>query len=150
MRLIQLLDLLSSNRNDLTASELADQLQVTERTIYRYLSDLGVLYPIYNYQGYKMYKCARPPSAALTARDIQVLLLLLQSSPLSKHQDYLDQIKNLLFKLESMIQPHFEHQLPTIQSAESTPSVNHNVKMPTLERALSDNLVCEVLYQSYG
>ncbi|MBD3267758.1 WYL domain-containing protein [bacterium] len=148
VRLVKLLNILSKQRPYLTASALAEELGVTERTIYRDLLDLGYTYPIYHDRGYKMHKSHLPPSWSLTPMDVRIVQLLLQSSPLSKHEDYKAQVDNLILKLKTLAQPQSEGEFVPIHSAEASPAVKRTVKMRDLERALSKNLACEVLYQA--
>jgi predicted DNA-binding transcriptional regulator YafY len=102
-RLLLILNLLRSRRN-LTASDLAKECEVSERTIYR---DIQVLsearVPVYFDEGYKLLTDAFLPPLNLTADEFLILYVGLNSSPVQSVHCFRKSAKQALAKFESMI-----------------------------------------------
>ena len=104
LRIPKLLDLLGSNRNYLTARELAHTLDITERTLYRDIDSLTRLgYPVYHDCGYKLHRSLPIRKASLTQDDLQTLKVLADTSPIAKIPEIKQRCLQLLSKLEGML-----------------------------------------------
>ena len=102
-RLLLILNLLRSRRS-LKASDLANECEVSERTMYRdiqALSEAGV--PIYFDHGYKLLTNAFLPPLNFTVDELLTLCLGLNSHPIQSVDCLRKSAKQALAKLESLI-----------------------------------------------
>ncbi len=102
-RLLLILNLLRTRRN-LTASDLAKECEVSERTIYR---DIQVLsearVPVYFDSGYKLLTDAFLPPLNLTADELLTLYVGVHSPPVQSVNCFRKSARRALAKLESMM-----------------------------------------------
>ncbi|MCK4404519.1 MAG: HTH domain-containing protein [candidate division Zixibacteria bacterium] len=102
-RLLLILNLLRSRRN-FKASDLANECEVSERTMYRdiqALSEVGV--PIYFDRGYKLLTHAFLPPLNFTFDELQSIYIGLSSSPVQSVDCLRKSAKQALAKLESLM-----------------------------------------------
>ena len=104
-RLLFILNLLRSRRN-LNAARIADECEVTERTIYRdivALSEANI--PIYYDRGYKFASDNFLPPLNFTVNEYLILKTVLESSPLYKSGPGRRTIKSIKTKIEACLTP---------------------------------------------
>ena len=102
-RLLLILNLLRSRRN-LTASNLAKECEVSERTVYRDIRALSeARVPIYFDRGYKLLTDAFLPPLNFTVDELLTLYLGLSSEPIQSVDSLRRSGKQALAKLESLI-----------------------------------------------
>lgn len=102
-RLLLILNLLRIRKN-LNASDLANECEVSERTMYRdiqALSEAGV--PIYYDQGYRLLTNAFLPPLNFTVNELLSLSIGLSSDPVQSVDSLRKSAKQALAKLESLI-----------------------------------------------
>ena len=104
-RLLHVLNLLRG-RPGLSAGELARECEVTERTIYRYITGLSSAnIPIYFDRGYRLLSDAFLPPLNLTLDDYLVLKMALSSSVFMNQSPLRKQAKVVLAKIEANLNP---------------------------------------------
>jgi len=104
-RLLHVLNLLRG-RPGLSAGELARECEVTERTIYRYITGLSSAnIPIYFDRGYRLLSDAFLPPLNLTLDDYLVLKMALSSSVFANQSPLRKQPKVVLAKIEANLNP---------------------------------------------
>jgi len=102
-RLLLILNLLRSRRT-LTASDLANECEVSERTIYRDVRALsGANVPIYFDGGYKLLTDAFLPPLNFTVAELLTLYIGLKSDPVQSVDCLRKSAKQLSAKLESLM-----------------------------------------------
>jgi predicted DNA-binding transcriptional regulator YafY len=102
-RLLLILNLLRTRRN-LSASDLANECEVSERTMYRdiqALSEAGV--PIYFDRGYKLLTDTFLPPLNFTINELLSLYIGLSSDPVQSLDSLRKSAKHALAKLESLM-----------------------------------------------
>lgn len=102
-RLLLILNLVRSRRN-LKASDLANECEVSERTIYRDIQAISeARVPIYFDSGYKLFADAFLPPLNFTVDELLTLYLGLNSQPVQSVGCLKKSAKQALAKLESLI-----------------------------------------------
>jgi predicted DNA-binding transcriptional regulator YafY len=100
-RLLYILNLLRSRRT-LNAAKLAEECQVTERSIYRDITSLSEAnVPIYYDNGYKLASNNFLPPLNFTCEEYSCLRLALESSPLARTGDKGDLLKQVCAKIDA-------------------------------------------------
>ncbi len=100
-RLLYVLNLLRG-RPGLSASQLARECEVTERTVYRYINSLSSAnIPIYFDRGYRLLSDAFLPPLNLTPDDYLVLKMALSSSVFASRSPLRKPAKSVLAKIEA-------------------------------------------------
>ena len=102
-RMLHILNLLRTRKN-MNADKLAEECNVTERTIYRdifTLSDMNI--PIYFENGYKLASDNFLPPLNFSFEEYQLLKLTLESSPLIKTNKYQVVYNSLKAKIENCL-----------------------------------------------
>ncbi len=102
-RLLLILNLLRS-RGNLTASDLASECEVSERTIHRDIKTLSeAKMPIYNDDGYKLLTADSVSALSFTVDELLSLYVGLSSNPVQSVDRLSKSAKQALSKLESSI-----------------------------------------------
>ena len=118
-RLLHVLNLLRG-RPGLTADELARECEVSERTIYRYITDLSSAnVPIYFDRGYRLLSGAFLPPLNLTLDDYLVLKTALSSSIFVNRSPLRQQAKGVLAKIEANLNPAIRKDLNRLEDVAS-------------------------------
>ena len=102
-RLIHILNLLRTRKN-MNAELLAEECQVTERTIYRdiiSLSEMNV--PIYYDNGYKLASDYFLPPINFSFDEYRLMITALESTPLIKEAVFAEAYKSLRPKLDNCL-----------------------------------------------
>jgi predicted DNA-binding transcriptional regulator YafY len=107
-------------RPGLTAFELARECEVSERTIYRYITDLSSAnVPIYFDRGYRLLSGAFLPPLNLTLDDYLVLKTALSSSIFVNRSPLRQQAKGVLAKIEANLNPAIRKDLNRLEDVAS-------------------------------
>lgn len=118
-RLLYILNLLRSRRS-LNAQRLAEECQVTERSIYRDIISLSEAnIPIYFDNGYKLASGNFLPALNFSPEEYSYLKLALESSPLAKAGDKGTILKQIKAKIDSGLSE------TTRQKKKTTPATSH-------------------------
>ena len=118
-RLLHVLNLVRG-RPGLSAGELARECEVTERTIYRYITGLSSAnIPIYFDRGYRLLSDAFLPPLNLTLDDYLVLKMALSSSVFANRSPLRKQAKSVLAKIEANLGPAVRKDLDKLKNASS-------------------------------
>ncbi|MEW6235519.1 MAG: WYL domain-containing protein [Candidatus Omnitrophota bacterium] len=147
-RLRKLLNLLESGEKYLTAPELAKRLDVSVRTIYRYLQELdefGV--PIDNEFGYRTSKgCSFFPFKP-SSGDLRMIQDLIDTSPLAKLPDLKDHYQRLRAQLTLLLSGGDEEEDII---CDSEPFVGDRLafSLEELENACFERRICRILYHA--
>jgi predicted DNA-binding transcriptional regulator YafY len=114
-RLLHVLNLLRA-RHGLKASDLAEECEVSERTIYRDIIALSSAnIPIYFDNGYRLLSDAFLPPLNFTLEDYLVLKLSLTSTVLMENSPLKKYAKAVLAKIEANLNPALKKDLEKIQ-----------------------------------
>lgn len=152
VRLHRLVQLLSVGKHYLTASELAQLLHVTERTIYRDFIDLDQLgYSVYNDRGYKFHNPANRQNLPITLGDISVLTKVIDASPLNRLPYMKERIDVILAKINASLCTDLDPPVllhSSIESLDPTPSSPFTIDVGKLEKAINKERVISILYYS--
>jgi len=153
-RLLYILNLLRSRRT-LNARNLAEECQVTERSIYRdilSLSEANV--PIYYDRGYKLASESFLPALNFTFDEYSVLKLALESSPLGKSGRKAETLRQVRAKVEASLSLSIREQRRTaidttfIDIDASTPPPQAARFLSKIERACADQISLDVEYET--
>ncbi|MGD8717261.1 MAG: HTH domain-containing protein [Candidatus Zixiibacteriota bacterium] len=107
-KLFELVSILRSG-DGYHASELAEALDVSTRTIYRYVVDLSELVPIYYDKGYRIMPGSRGASLNLTRRELVAVKLALRTVELLGGSDYFTPAMRVaLAKVESELESQLD------------------------------------------
>ncbi|MCD6250174.1 MAG: YafY family transcriptional regulator [candidate division Zixibacteria bacterium] len=151
-RLLHILNLLRSRRT-LNAQKLAEECQVTERSIYRdiiSLSEANV--PIYYDNGYKLASSNFLPPLNLSFEEYSCLRLALESSPLARAGDKGDLLRQVCAKIDAGLSEAVRDRRKTaldvahieIESTQARQRVAQYYSV--IENAISDQNCLEVEY----
>lgn len=102
-RLFQLVNLVRSHQ-PITAERLAEELNVSVRTVYRYIDDLSASnIPLYGETGvgYRLHQGFGLPPLALTADEHDALMLGIEMLSISTGKELTNAAKSLLHKIEA-------------------------------------------------
>jgi predicted DNA-binding transcriptional regulator YafY len=155
-RLLLILNLLRSRRN-LKASDLADECEVSERTIYRYiqvLTEAGV--PIYFDRGYRLLSQAFLPPLNFTVSELLTLYISLNSEPIQSVNCLRKSAKQISAKLDSLmpekIKVDFEKikKQIVVQSEDGRPPQGVALVFELLRKAIWAEKKIELRYDSTG
>jgi len=103
-RIFKLIQIISSDSN-LNANELASRCNVSQRTIYRYLSSLSEFIPICYEDGYKFLYPHSLPQLNLTNDELFALRLAVQNPATGPKSPYYGTLLSAITKLEEMMNP---------------------------------------------
>jgi len=103
-RIFRLIQIISSD-NNLNADELASQCNVSQRTIYRYLSSISEFIPICYENGYKFIYPHSLPQINLTDDELFALRLAIQNPATGPKSPYYGTLVSAISKLEEAINP---------------------------------------------
>ncbi|MCK4225051.1 MAG: HTH domain-containing protein [candidate division Zixibacteria bacterium] len=118
-RLLYVLNLLRG-RPGLSASQLARECEVSERTIYRYITSLSSAnIPIYFDKGYRLLSDAFLPPLNLTPDDYLVLKMALSSSVFANRSPLRKQAKSVLAKIEANLGPAVKKDMDSLKDVAS-------------------------------
>jgi predicted DNA-binding transcriptional regulator YafY len=110
-RLLNLLNLLRS-RDNLKASDLAHECEVSERTVYKDIVSLSAAnIPIYFDDGYKLLTDAFLPPLNFSLEDYLLLKLGLSSSPVGNNTPLGKSAKRILSKIDAGLSPEAKNRL---------------------------------------
>ncbi len=110
-RLLNLLSLLRS-RNNLKASDLAHECEVSERTVYKDIVSLSSAnIPIYFDDGYKLLTDAFLPPLNFSLEDYLLLKLGLNSTPVGNDTPLGKSAKRILSKIDAGLSPEVKNRL---------------------------------------
>lgn len=99
-----MVQILSLTRNGQRPADLAQELGVSERTIFRYLSRLSCNYPLYQDNGrYKLIENYHGPNIPLTINELMALNVAIEGLSRQKGTPYAMAVKTAKFKIESTI-----------------------------------------------
>ena len=151
-RLLHILNLLRSRRT-LNAQKLAEECQVTERSIYRdiiSLSEANV--PIYYDNGYKLASSNFLPPLNFSFEEYSCLRLALESSPLARIGDKGDLLRQVCAKIDAGLSEATRDRRKTaldvahieIESTQARQRVAQYYSV--IENAISDQNCLEVEY----
>ena len=158
-RLLYILNLLRS-RNKLRASDLAEECEVSERTIYRDIIGLSSAnIPIYFDDGYKLLTDTFLPPLNFDLDDYLTLKLALQSSPLSQQSPLRRSAKRVLTKIEANLSSSLKAKLSEISAEGDKEPVRIEVKSTSdfskfslwfnlIEQAIFHNKTIKIFYES--
>lgn len=153
-RLLYILNLLRSRRT-LNARNLAEECQVTERSIYRdilSLSEANV--PIYYDRGYKLASESFLPALNFTFDEYTVLKLALESSPLGKSGRKAEILRQVRAKVEASLSLSIREKRRT---AVDTTFIDIDASIPPpqaarffamIERACADQVSLDLEYET--
>lgn len=153
-RLLYILNLLRSRRT-LNAKNLAEECQVTERSIYRdilSLSEANV--PIYYDRGYKLASESFLPTLNFTFEEYSVLRLALESSPLGRTGRKADVLRQVKAKVEASLSASTREQRRTsiettfIDIDASSPPPQAARFFAMIERACADQTSLDLEYET--
>ena len=153
-RLLYILNLLRSRRN-LNAARLAEECQVTERSIYRdiiALSEANI--PIYYDNGYKLASDNFLPPLNFDFEEYTGLQLALKSSPLARTPKYREVLKRITAKVEaglsSIVKDRKRITIDTthLNIPMSTPDPDSLAWVADLEESIASDRVVEMEYES--
>ena len=102
-RLFQIVNLVRSHQ-PITAERLAEELNVSVRTVYRYIDDLSASnIPLYGETGigYRLHQGFELPPLALTADEYDALMLGIEMLSVSTGKELTHAAKSLLHKIEA-------------------------------------------------
>lgn len=153
-RLLHILNLLRSRRT-LNARRLAEECQVTERSIYRDLITLSEAnVPIYYDKGYKLASGNFLPPLNFTAEEYACLQLALESSPLAKAGRKADTIRQIKAKIDCSLSDSTKEQnriltpAPHIEIDTTIADRGATKYYGALEQAVSEQVSVELEYDS--
>jgi len=153
-RLLFIMNLLRSRRN-LNAAHLADECEVTERTIYRDIVSLSEAnIPIYYDRGYKYASNNFLPPLNFNIEEYLTLKNILESSPLNSSASGKRIIKDIKTKIEAVLNPelkkqkyyfeeHTEVKIKTTHAGRSVENV-----LATIEQAIRNRTALYLEYNS--
>ncbi len=147
-RLFHLAHLLGGRRSR-PLREIVSQLEVSERTAYRDLAELGRLAPLtHDEHGYRLLETATLRPLNLTAEERAVLRLALSNPHLQRPEPLRRTLAGLEAKLEAVTK-HVEETPEALQLAgPDTSGENAARAIAPLERAVRQRLEAEILYAS--
>jgi predicted DNA-binding transcriptional regulator YafY len=152
-RLLLILNLLRARRN-LRVSDLANECEVSERTIYRDIISLSSAnIPIYFENGYKMLTDAFLPPLNLNLEEYLCLKLALSSS-LIKHRPWKNTSKAVLAKIDASLSKGLKEQVgaidiqPKIDSKTTFDFSKSTLIFKLLEQAISEKVSSRISYDS--
>jgi predicted DNA-binding transcriptional regulator YafY len=153
-RLFHILNLLRSRRS-LSAKRLAEECQVTERSIYRDLISLSEAnIPVYYDKGYKLASENFLPPLSFTAEEYACLKLTLESSPLAKAGRKADTLRQIKAKIDCSLSAATREKN---RAAVTTSHIEIDTTVAgraasrfygALEQAVSDQVCVELEYDS--
>jgi hypothetical protein len=112
-RLIYLVNMIR-NRGTALVCEMANECEVTQRTIYRDINSLMKLnFPLYYNNGYRLARDVGFPFAGLNMEDIELICYSLRNNPLSRHPFF----KRRLRIIEQNMQVRFHKRLEAGQGS---------------------------------
>lgn len=147
IRLQKLCGLLQSGERYLTPADLAERMEVSERTFYRdikCLTDMGA--EIDNQQGYRI-RGKFSLLSQFTAEDVLNLQELIESSPLNQFPEHAENFRRLLAKVECAL-PDEQDEESAIRYSEPSMKDRMRVSLSDLDAACQKNRVCVLTYQS--
>lgn len=147
-RLVELVHLLGGRRPR-PLQEIVDHFGVSERTIYRDLSDLSVRVPITRVdEGYRLVEGSTLRPLKLTAAEHTILRLALESPILRKAPSLARRLATLEAKLEAVTSQTEETPAAlALSGLDRTGRTPPNL-MPALESAIADGMAVSILYAS--
>jgi len=153
-RLLYILNLLRSRRT-LNARRLAEECQVTERSIYRDLISLSEAnVPIYYDRGYKLASSNFLPPLNFTFDEYTCLKLALDSSPLAKAGRKAETIRHIKAKIDCALSEVTREQKRTAPDIahidiDTTVAPRASTRFySALERAVSEQVSLELEYET--
>ena len=116
-RLLFVLNLLRG-RPGLSADQLARECEVSERTIYRYITSLSSAnIPIYFDRGYRLLSDAFLPPLNFTLDEYLIIKMALSSSVFMKESPLRKQAKSVLAKIEANLSPSVKKDLDKVEDS---------------------------------
>lgn len=113
-RLIYIINLIQTNRNQ-TANVLARKCGVSKRTIYRDILTLSQAnMPIYYDDGYRLLRSSMTPPISLNEREVAILNLAVNSSPMLSLTSLGQETEKVLAKINSRIINGADGDLPEV------------------------------------
>jgi predicted DNA-binding transcriptional regulator YafY len=153
-RLLHILNLLRS-RKSLNARRLAEECQVTERSIYRDLISLSEAnVPIYYDKGYKLASGNFLPPLNFTTEEYACLQLALESSPLARAGRKADTIRRIKAKIDCSLSDatkeknRIQTPVPHIEIDTTVDDRNSTKHYGALEQAVSEQVSVDLEYDS--
>jgi len=153
-RLLYILNLLRS-RKTLNAARLAEECQVTERSIYRDIISLSEAnIPIYYDRGYKLASDNFLPPLNFTFEEYRCLKLALESTPLEKVGDQAALLRQVRAKVEAGLsestreKKRIARDIARIDIVTSTNRNESEKYYNTIEQAVDEQLCLEISYET--
>ncbi len=154
--MLKLLDLLKSD-STLTAAGLAAELGRSERTIYRYLQELGteLNVPVYYEEGYKMHGRPRLAPINFTEEEVLALRMALTAAPIRKTAPLNQHAGSALRKVQSAMSEAAHRLYSSSQGQVSVGAPPHDEQsqiekiLPVVESAIVRQKSLQLRYQSF-
>jgi len=152
-RLLKMISLLS-HRQGMTAEEIAQDFNVSVRTIYRDISSISDLVPIYYDDGYRLLSPPSFPTTTFTPRELMLIRLGVGISALNTSTPFYQDIESALEKID-ITMPGFNLREDEIIGERITVKVDmyanyagKTFTFSTLEKAVRKNLRVVIRYYS--
>lgn len=148
VRLFDLTHMLSGRRSR-TMDEIVERFDVSERTAYRDLAELGRMVPVVRDDyGYRLMDGATLKPLNLTVGEHSLLRVALENPALRRHPDIAKAVESLHAKLDAATR-HLEESPMALQLAgpDRTGELRGGV-LETLQQAILENRQAEILYSS--
>ncbi len=156
---MRLVTLLQSGRS-YNADELADELSVSRRTVFRDLNMLEMAHIPYYYDhstgGYKINRHFFLPPVNLSLTEALAVLMVTRDSPRSRGVPLLSDSARAALKLEGVLPPNLRRYIGSVIERSRVilgPVSSHEGTGETFEdlvRAIVEHNVCEIVYLSFA
>lgn len=150
-RLFQLVNLIRSHQ-PVTADRLAKQMDVSVRTIYRYIDDLSVSgIPVYGEPGigYRMDEDFELPPLTLNPNELEALMLGVEMVSRSTGSDLSIAAKMLLSKIGATLPPRsIEPNQTTVRALSELPNPRTLKNWDEIYRAIQNRCAIDIVYLS--
>jgi predicted DNA-binding transcriptional regulator YafY len=146
-----LIELLSKGKRYLSIHDIAKELKVTERTVYRDFESLEILgFPVINDRGYKIYISPGLTVNQLTESDCLTIETILNTSPFMRLPNMQARCDSLLAKLKTHISTQSIDITPpeSYQPADKFPTSKFNFNIRQLDKAVQREKIIKILYHA--